>query len=748
MDILAFLYLTICILLLFLPLLCGDSLFFRDVQLLFMPMKHFLAKCWSQGQLPLWNPGLFCGTPFLSDIQSGVFYPLSIMFYLVPMPYALNVLVISHYVLASYFVYVLMRHWNCSMPAACLAAVSFTMGGYLVSTANVLNNLQSAIWLPIIFLCFEKSSGRHALFYSLLTAMFLAIQFLAGEPQLLLFTVILLFAYHLTVNKHPGWVHRLKQSTTALALIGIVAMALVMVQLLPTLEMFRHSVRLSGFTFQEATKFSMNPSALFQLVAPPSFDIYHHGNKPFPWLLSCYFGLIPLILAATAAVFVRDNRVKFWTVCLIIGALFALGKHTPAFSLVYNTLPFFKAFRFPEKFMFIFAYAIAFICAFGLDFVLERGRRATKPVMAVLAVVAVLFLIALAIQATRPETLADYAKVTPRGIFFICSVGLCIVLFFKKVIEKPTFCALVIIVSTVDLLLAHISLNPVVRTEFYTDPPKLVHTIGQTRHTERIFVQRNSWMNHQDRQLSPFALQHLWRQHLRPNTGILYDISYVNGIGGTEIQHEWLITELLAELNVSKRIRFLELTNTGHLITTESEQAKAEVRARRLKRIQEDLYQLPRALPRAYIVPDVITVSDQAKAIEEILKDDFDPRLCVILEEGSSIPTIGRKGGEILDISYEGPSEIKIMARSLGGYLVLLDSFYPGWRVYVDEREQEVLRANGLFKAVFLDPGISQVVFSFEPQSFAWGLRISLISLCVVIIGLCVSRPKLPVPSF
>jgi hypothetical protein len=194
-----------------------------------------------------------------------------------------------------------------------------------------------------------------------------------------------------------------------------------------------------------------------------------------------------------------------------------------------------------------------------------------------------------------------------------------------------------------------------------------------------------------------------------------------------------------------RRIRFLELSNTGHLITTESEQIETEVRAGRLKRIQDNLYQLSQACPKAYMVPDVIIVPDQAKAIEEILKDDFDARRCVALEEGSHVPAKGRGGGEVLNILYKGPSRIEIRAQSFGGYLVLLDSFYPGWRVLVNGQEQEVLRANGLFKAVFLDPGINQIVFAYQPQSFVWGLRISLISLCLVIIGLWISRPKRPV---
>lgn len=737
-----FLYLIGAVLVLFFPLMRHCTLFFRDIQLVFMPMKFFLAECWRVGELPLWKPMLFCGSPFLSDIQAGIFYPMSIVFYLLPMPYALNIFVITHYIIAACLVYALMRHWDCSIPAACLAALCFSMGGYLVSTANVLNNLQSAIWLPAVFLCLEKGRGRHTLFYGLLCAIFLAIQFLGGEPQLLLLTLLLVFTYNLLVNRQTGWIQHLSKTSVVLAFIGIVGIALVMVQLLPTLEMFKHSVRLTGFAFHEATKFSLNPLALFQLLGPPAFDIYHDSNRHFSWLLSNYFGLVPLVFAIMAVIFTRDRRITFWVGCLFVSAIFALGKHTPVFFLLYKAIPFFKSFRFPEKFMFVFAYAIAFLAAFGFDYLLEKGLKARKDIITIVVLLVILFLIASIIQIAWPESLVSHIPLTPKSILFVCMSVLCIFLFFKKAINKLTFCVLIIIVSTFDLVLAHLPFNPVVPKEFYTDEPELVHTIGRAQHAERIFVQKYSYMDFRGRELSPFHRQHIWRDHLWPNTGTLYNISYVNGVGGTETQYQWLITELLEKLNPHKRIRFLEMTNTRYLVTMGSKEIESELRAGRIKRIHKNLYQLPHTLPRAYMVPEAKIAADRTKAIEEILKDDFDPYHSVVLEKAAQVSVMDRAGGKVLDMSYEGPNTIRVTARSLGGYLVLLDSFYPGWRVIVDGQERELLRANGLFKSVFLEPGPHHIVFTYQPASFAWGARISLVSLCLVMIGLWAWRPK------
>ena len=397
--------------------------------------------------------------------------------------------------------------------------------------------------------------------------------------------------------------------------------------------------------------------------------------------------------------------------------------------------------------MFIFAYAMAFLAAFGFDYVIEKGLKASKRIIAVFAMLFFIFLIASIIQTACPLAVANHISLTPKSVLFICISSLCIFLFIKKVITESTFCLLVVIVSTVDLILAHMPLNPVVPKEFYTDEPKLVHTVGKSIDSGRIFVQTSTYKDFQGRSQPPFTLQHVWRHYLWPNTGTLYGISYVNGIGGTEAQYHWLITELLEELNVAKRIRFLELTNTRYLLSMAPDEIESQIRSGKLTRIQKNLYRLPHALQRAYMVPKVKIVPNQAKAIEEILRDEFVPSQFVVLEKRPQTSAADGQGGKILEMSYEGPNTVKVTAQSLGGYLVLLDSFYPGWQVSVNDIKRELLRANGLFKSVFLEPGTHQMIFRYQPRSFAWGFRISFVSLCLVLVGLWVWRPKRHVPN-
>jgi uncharacterized membrane protein YfhO len=76
------------------------------------------------------------------------------------------------------------------------------------------------------------------------------------------------------------------------------------------------------------------------------------------------------------------------------------------------------------------------------------------------------------------------------------------------------------------------------------------------------------------------------------------------------------------------------------------------------------------------------------------------------------------------------------------GILVLADSFYPGWRAYVNGQEKEILRANLFFRALHLSAGEHVVEFRYEPRSFTIGLTISLVTLTSLILWSLYRRMK------
>jgi uncharacterized membrane protein YfhO len=86
-------------------------------------------------------------------------------------------------------------------------------------------------------------------------------------------------------------------------------------------------------------------------------------------------------------------------------------------------------------------------------------------------------------------------------------------------------------------------------------------------------------------------------------------------------------------------------------------------------------------------------------------------------------------------VSYR-PNHVTIKTRQEGnGFLVLMDSYFPGWTVKVDGKEKPVLRANHFYRAVQLGPGEHTLEFEYFPEGFRLGLMISGISLLLLTLG-------------
>jgi hypothetical protein len=163
------------------------------------------------------------------------------------------------------------------------------------------------------------------------------------------------------------------------------------------------------------------------------------------------------------------------------------------------------------------------------------------------------------------------------------------------------------------------------------------------------------------------------------------------------------------------------------------------------------IYENPAALPRAYVVHAVRAIADETALLEALDAPSFDPSREVLLTEQ---PEAMEEGGAGMDPDVpadvrfvrDDPEEVELLVRSKRpGFLVLSDSDYPGWVATVNGKPARIYRANYLFRAVPVGEGESTVVFRYEPASFRWGMRISLIAAAVWLVagtGAVVSRRK------
>ncbi|HSA83407.1 MAG TPA: YfhO family protein, partial [Patescibacteria group bacterium] len=160
---------------------------------------------------------------------------------------------------------------------------------------------------------------------------------------------------------------------------------------------------------------------------------------------------------------------------------------------------------------------------------------------------------------------------------------------------------------------------------------------------------------------------------------------------------------------------------------------------------QVQIYENKDALPRIFLAGEVLVEKNPEAIMTKIFDQKVDLRKTVILEEDLPMNLLPEKdpNAQLRLIAYE-PNKIVIQTTaSKNQMLFLSDTFFPGWKAMVDEREQQLYRADYAFRAVALSPGEHTVVFSYRPESFYWGMIISISTFTFMMIGWFFLRKKL-----
>jgi hypothetical protein len=674
---------ALLVILFFYPLLFSDKTFFlRDIHRWSYPAKYFLAQALREGSIPYWCSDYFCGSPFLSDLQSGVFYPPSLIFAAFPFPWSFNLYVCLHFFLGFIFFYGFVTSLGLSANTAKLVSASFCYGSFVIASANTLNNLSAAIWLPAMLWAFHAArmrNNRSAYGWGVLS---LALCLMAGEPQLFLFSVALLGVFALSLapfEQRSHWAFRIKGLGMVVVLV-LAAALIASAQLGPAFTDYTLSVRKEGFSFEEAARFSLQPLMLKHLLLPLAFPRHYEtdpaflthffpGSSGMPWLLTLYPGAVILPLGALSLFSRFRRRALPWLMVFIVSLALALGENAPLYRLFYKVLP---AFRFPEKFVFPANFGLLLMAAYGLEDLLSRLKK--------------------------------------RG-------------WAASLLPLALFAFLVL-----DLFWAHRNLNPVHESNFYQTYDPHLQTILNDPSVFRIYVDPDVLAQEKG---NATILEHhtQWQKFLMPNLGILHHLNYVDGTTGLELRYQYLITEMLRR-PWSQKIRFLRLANVKYIISRQNLDERKDLGGQ-VERVNPLVFQIKKPLPRAWMVGQVLPL--KRGLVEELLEPSFDPSLQAIA--GGVIPQFPLAGfyKEVDSLRYEKDGRIRIkVASDRPCVLVLSESSYPGWRVSVNGQNKECLWLDLLFQGVALSPGQNEIIFEFRPDHFSLFVSVSLVSLVIV----------------
>ncbi|KPJ58206.1 MAG: hypothetical protein AMS15_08980 [Planctomycetes bacterium DG_23] len=329
----------------FWPLLCGKEVFyFGDFLGFFYPLRHYAAERIRSLEIPLWNPHILCGTPFLATWHSACFYPLSIIYYLLPFSIGFHIFIVVHIFLGALFMYLLARNWLKNDLCALVAAAAFAFSGYLISVTDYVNTLSSIVWIPLVLVLFEKALETRRWRYAVWAGIAFAVQVLAGGPEPVGLALLLLVAYTIRRRAAP-------RALFYLALLLVIAFSISAVQLVPFGELFLNTER---WVEEISSHWSAGPLTLARCIFP------HFLARPGKWglawdeqlwLKSSYLGMATLLLALFAFFTVHERRTYLYGFAGLFFLLLSLGDWTPLWSLAFRFVPGFAAVRYPVKFL-------------------------------------------------------------------------------------------------------------------------------------------------------------------------------------------------------------------------------------------------------------------------------------------------------------------------------------------------------------------------------------------------------------
>jgi hypothetical protein len=151
-------------------------------------------------------------------------------------------------------------------------------------------------------------------------------------------------------------------------------------------------------------------------------------------------------------------------------------------------------------------------------------------------------------------------------------------------------------------------------------------------------------------------------------------------------------------------------------------------------------YEFKDPLPRAIFVTNSLYLKDRQEILGLLKQSSFDPKTSLILEEQlvKSIPAVKGHLEASAKITDYLPTRVEISLKTNSpGFLVLFDTYYPGWKAYIDNNLTKIYRADYLFRAIYIDkPGVHTVSFIYSPFSFRLGAAITLITLICSIGGI------------
>lgn len=687
------------------------------------PWKNLSIDVLKRFEIPAWNPYSFSGTPLLANFQSAVFYPLNIIFFILPFKISWSLLIFLQPLLAGIFLYLYLKNLKLDNYSSFFGAVVFSFSGFFTTWLEWGTILHTGLWLPLILLSIDKifffpkeiSNSK----YQIANIHIKNKKLLVWFGILLFSTVSSFFAGHLQTFFYISIVASVYVLSRTLKdrkfnilfvflIFSILFLLLTSVQWIPTLKFITLSARELDVNWLKEGWF-LPWQNLIQFIVPDFFGNPTTLNYWGAWNygeLTAYVGVLPLIISLFALIFRRDKKTYFFAGVLIVSLILILPTPIAKIPFVLN-LPFISSSQ-PTRLIFLIDFSLAVLSAFGLNYLFKKEKL--KEILLPIIIVG-LFLVGLFgfIQfVSLPGITTENLLVARRNLIFpsmifISSTALLLSFFKTKKDFKKYILCLLILLTVFDLFRFSWKFNTFSESKYL---------YPQTASID--FIKNN---------IGDYRIATADSRILPPNFSSIYGLQSIEGYDPLFLNR---YAEFISAINRNKpnidppfgfnrivRVEnfssdLFDLFGVKYVLSLSDVSEEGFIRV--FEEGQTKVYENKNVYPRVFFINNVVAAKDKQDAINFMFDPLFDPRKTAIIEKSLEKRDIGIGKAEIK--SYSENRVVITTENDKDGFLILTDTFYPTWHAKIDNKsEVEVFISDYVFRGIFVPAGEHTVQF-------------------------------------
>jgi hypothetical protein len=739
------------------PWLSGRVTIPYDAKAHFQAQIQFLATALHTGQSPFWSPHTFAGSPQIADPQSLIFSPAALLAYFDAHP---SFRVLDTYVLAllgfaglSILMFFRDRGWH---PAGgVVAAIALAFGASASWRVQHIGQIKSfaLVWISLWLL--SRALERRSVLYGMGAGLTAGVMLMEPDQVALLGSYLLgayLLNHWLTA---PDRAQALKQSLAPIGAASLVGAVLVVVPLVLTMLFVAGSNR-PQIPFAEAVRGSLHPASLLTFLVgdlygalDPKVDYW--GPFSESWdpseltlaqnMSQLYVGALPFLLILTHGLtrgHAAAREIRFFAVATLLMVLYAVGRHTPLFHLLYDYLPGVQLFRRPADATFLIGGTMAILGGY-LVHVLATSAPSSAGLpkrLLALGLPAGGLLAAVTVAVYQRHFMDAWQPIMFAAVWLACSS-----LLIANLRRLSSLAPRLAIVLPAVLLAADLASNngPNESTALPPSGYAMLDPDGgnETIKVLKSLLQERPGSARRDRvELAGLGFE--W-----PNAAMVHGIDHVLGYNPLRLE---VITEAVGAgdtiagpdqrhftpLFPSYASRLADLLGLRYIATSvpvEEIDSKLKPGDLRLVTRTADafIYENPRAFPRAMFARSAVR-ADFAEIVRTGAWPDVNPGDVVLVEQDASLPVRSSMrrpaplpgAARVKILRYENTRVELEVSSPVDGFAVLNDVWHPWWGAEVDGIPAPILKANVLFRAVAVPAGLHRIVFEFQPIAGAF----------------------------